>query len=467
MNQAIMSKLTLDEEPISNIEFQKAVDLIGLSVFSETAIELFTKSIDNLIKKGESSYLTPDEVDAIEKGKKDMAKLVKKKITDKNGKTKTVYVKASDAPAGDKKEGGSSNEEHASNTKDAKLEKYLKEGKDEDLKKIAKEELNKRKSEASKAKYAAAQKGGVIGKTKSGKDVHSDAKDNDERYSKFTYQDHTDAAKIHEDIGLSKRNTGGDKFHEEMAMEHRGTANKLKKESKGKKNNSISKLHTTKAEIDKAKRAYQEAKSAYKDASDYKSKDYNSDAYQASADLANAAEDVYNDLKSGNDSANSNKKYNSALNKYNRIIKESKGKDDKLGDKKDGATSFLDLPKNTQSAIAHNSYRGNDLDSDIKETVMDMTDEEYKSAEKFYKENDVRSKVTSDEDEDAESLDDAYKERMEKRGFTVAQYEWGDGDNTIINVAYRPKKSKSKKSSKTEKGYDPELQKAFSNLNIK
>lgn len=202
----------IEPEPIDYIEFEKAVDLIGLIVVEEVGLFAFTKSLDELEAKGRAGTITTDELESLEKGKKDVSKLIKKQVIGKDGKKKTVYVKAGATPKAE--EGKKKPEDHARDTHDHKLNKYINEGKDEDLKKVAKDEMNRRKSEASKAKYAAAQGGDKkpqakkpdgkkddkninmpIGKTKSGKHVfHTHSK---EVHEGFTSKDHDDAVDMH------------------------------------------------------------------------------------------------------------------------------------------------------------------------------------------------------------------------------------------------------------------------------
>ena len=54
----------------------------------------------NFLMKGEVELAidTTDFLEEIEKGRKDLSKLVKKKITDKTGHTRTVWVRAGEKP---------------------------------------------------------------------------------------------------------------------------------------------------------------------------------------------------------------------------------------------------------------------------------------------------------------------------------------------------------------------------------
>lgn len=220
----------IDEEPIPYDEFEKAVDLIGLVVIEEVGLKAFERDLDALVVKGQTSTLTADEVDAIEKGRKDISKLTKKTVIGKDGKKKTVYVKAGDA---EPKKEGKAPEDHAKDTRTHKLERYTKEGKDEGLKKIAKDELNKRKSEESKKKYAAVQKPNskqaeldkhaknkkdednaqnpVVGKTGSGKFVFKHHENGG--HEGFTSKDHADAVDIHKKLEKEHRSNDVKTLH--------------------------------------------------------------------------------------------------------------------------------------------------------------------------------------------------------------------------------------------------------------
>lgn len=220
----------IDEESIPYDEFDKAVDLIGLVVIEEVGLKAFERDLDALVVKGQTSTLTADEVDAIEKGRKDISKLTKKTVIGKDGKKKTVYVKAG---AAEPKKEGKAPEDHAKDTRTHKLEKYAKEGKDEGLKKIAKDELNKRKSEESKKKYTAAQKPNskqaeldkhaknkkdeddaqnpVVGKTGSGKFVFKHHENGG--HEGFTSKDHADAVNIHKKLEKEHRSNDVKTLH--------------------------------------------------------------------------------------------------------------------------------------------------------------------------------------------------------------------------------------------------------------
>lgn len=76
--------------------FNKAVTANGWAVFTDKDITDFMTDLDNLIKKGEVSALNQEELDIIEKAKKDISKLVLKTVVDKNGKTTKKWVKPSD-----------------------------------------------------------------------------------------------------------------------------------------------------------------------------------------------------------------------------------------------------------------------------------------------------------------------------------------------------------------------------------
>lgn len=239
----------IPEEPTSYNEFQKAVDLIGLVVVDEIQLARFKQDLDALILKGQSIILTPEEVDALEKGKKDITKLVKKQIVTKTGVTKTVYVKAGDNKPNDKdksskeygnQKSGKAPEKHAEDTRTHKLEKYVKEGKDEGLKKIAKTELSKRKKE--KADTDSHNDNPVVGKTKSGKFIFHDHDNGG--HDGFTSKDHEDAAHIHGDKKVRAARTSAfsletnnptAKHHAKQESIHAKLANKMRSKEAVKK----------------------------------------------------------------------------------------------------------------------------------------------------------------------------------------------------------------------------------------
>ncbi len=145
-------QVTSEECEISEVEFSKAVALIGLTVISDEALQRFESDIKDMISKGEINGLSLEESDALSKAIRDRSHLVKKVVTRKDGRKTTKWVKpteAGSAKEGKKpEEGGSggkkSPSDHAKESSDEKLEEYVKTGKDEELVKIAKEELKRR-----------------------------------------------------------------------------------------------------------------------------------------------------------------------------------------------------------------------------------------------------------------------------------------------------------------------------------
>lgn len=84
-------------------DFEKAIKEDNLQVFEQDNLISFQKEIDALIKKGQTDSITQEELDSIEKAKKDLSKLVKKVVVDKKGKKTTVWVKVGEEKKGEKK----------------------------------------------------------------------------------------------------------------------------------------------------------------------------------------------------------------------------------------------------------------------------------------------------------------------------------------------------------------------------
>ena len=248
----------VEQEPISYAEFSKAVDAIGLVVIDEDGLNKFLKDLNGLIQKGEASALTQEELDIIEKGRKDYSKLVKKTITTANGIKKTVYVKAGDNKPAEKKsgkeEGGdkkktpieqykpkdedvfegntvwvSKHKQLAKESGTDKLQEYIKSGTDPDLRKIAQAELKRRENEESgdDKKSDSKHKVGdnVVDKDgNEGKVTHVDDKEVVVEYNKPT-KDGVDISNYsHEEL---KKKDPADSMAKNAAKKHAGTKGKL------------------------------------------------------------------------------------------------------------------------------------------------------------------------------------------------------------------------------------------------
>ncbi len=81
-----------DVEEYTESEFQEAYS--GFFTFSQKAVDDFQTELDKL-SKGDN--ISQENLDLIEKGKKDITKLVKKIIIDSKGRRRAVYVKMPDA----------------------------------------------------------------------------------------------------------------------------------------------------------------------------------------------------------------------------------------------------------------------------------------------------------------------------------------------------------------------------------
>ena len=90
--KGLNTSIFVTKEDITEEALIKAMEQ-GLEVYLPENIERFAKSVSGLIIKGATDELSSDERDVLEKGKKDLSKLVKKQVVDKKGYRRTVYVK--------------------------------------------------------------------------------------------------------------------------------------------------------------------------------------------------------------------------------------------------------------------------------------------------------------------------------------------------------------------------------------